>query len=73
MKIRCPSVIISIPVKVYNTGGWVLDVPKMVATQGGSMVLIDEDLRIASMRLFNDPINDTLNPVTVNGVGGYPD
>ncbi len=61
------------PVKVYNTGGWVLDVPKMVATQGASMVLIDDDLHVASMRLFNDPVNDIMNPVVVNGVGGYPD
>jgi hypothetical protein len=61
------------PVKVYNTGGWVLDVPDLVFTQGGSMVLVDDDLRVASMRLFNDPVNDMLSPVQVNGVGGFPD
>ncbi|MEQ1586240.1 MAG: metallophosphoesterase [Cyclobacteriaceae bacterium] len=61
------------PVKIYNTGGWVTDIPKMVSTQGGSMVLIDDDLRVVSVRLFNDPVNDIMNPVTINGVGGFPD
>ncbi len=62
-----------LPVKIYNTGGWVLDVPKMVRPQGSAMVLIDENLQIASLRLFNDPVNGVMPPVEIKGTGGYPD
>jgi hypothetical protein len=61
------------PVKVYNSGGWVLDVPEMVSTQGGAMVLIDDDLRVASIRLFSDPVNGQADRMNVHGTGGFPD
>lgn len=61
------------PVKVFNLGGWALDVPQMVATQGGAMVLIDDQLQVASVRLFNDPVNNVLHDVDARGVSGYPD
>lgn len=61
------------PVSIYNIGGWVLDEPTMMACQGAAIVLIDDDVNIASLRLFNDPINDAMSPVRVEGVGGFRD
>lgn len=51
------------PVAVYNTGGWVIDQPTMGSTQGAAAVLIDEALNVASLRLFNDPVNGSVQPV----------
>ncbi|MEO0499326.1 MAG: metallophosphoesterase [Pseudomonadota bacterium] len=61
------------PVRVYNTGGWVLDRPTAMACQGGAMVLIDDALNVASLRLFNDPVNEAMIPVHAGGVGGFDD
>jgi hypothetical protein len=61
------------PVAVYNTGGWVMDQPTMAATQGGAAVLIDDELNLASLRLFNDPINGESLPVRAVGIGGFRD
>ena len=62
-----------LPVSVYNIGGWVLDAPTMMACQGAAIVLIDDDVNIASVRLFNDPINGEMARVRVEGVGGFRD
>lgn len=51
------------PVAVYNTGGWVIDQPTMGSTQGAAAVLIDAALNVASLRLFNDPVNGRMVPV----------
>ena len=61
------------PVNVYNTGGWVLDSPKMDGTQGAAIVLVDSDLNVASLRLFNNPLNNDVFEVRAEGVGGYAD
>ena len=61
------------PVAVYNTGGWVMDQPTMCATQGAASVFIDEALNLASLRLFNDPVNRQMAPVRAAGVGGFRD
>lgn len=61
------------PVAIYNTGGWVMDQPTMASTQGAAAVFIDEALNIASLRLFNDPLNGTMAPVAAQGVGGFRD
>ena len=63
----------ALPVSVYNTGGWVMDQPTMAPTQGASAIFIDADLNIASQRLFNDPANGTIAPVSVRGTGGFRD
>jgi hypothetical protein len=57
------------PVAVYNTGGWVMDQPTMTSTQGAAIVLIDNELNLASLRLFNDPVNGACPPVHVAGTG----
>ncbi len=61
------------PVAVYNTGGWVMDQPTMAATQGAAMVFIDDALNLASLRLFNDPVNGQMPAVHAAGVGGFQD
>ena len=61
------------PVGVYNTGGWVLDAPKMMRQQGAALVFVDEELHVASLRLFNDPLDHHPPPVHAAGVGGYAD
>jgi UDP-2,3-diacylglucosamine pyrophosphatase LpxH len=61
------------PVNVFNTGGWVLDNAAMTATQGAALVFVDEELQVASLRLFNDHLRGQENLVHAAGVGGYPD
>lgn len=61
------------PVGVFNTGGWVMDQPTMTTTQGAAAVFIDDALNVASLRLFNDPVNGTIAPVRARGVGGFRD
>lgn len=61
------------PVAVYNTGGWVMDQPTMAPTQGAAAVFIDDALNLASLRLFNDPLNGHAPKVHVAGVGGFVD
>ena len=61
------------PVAIYNTGGWVMDQPTMTAAQGAAAILIDEQLNLGSLRLFNDAQNGKMTPVHAAGVGGFRD
>ncbi|OUM02560.1 metallophosphoesterase [Variovorax sp. JS1663] len=61
------------PVGVFNTGGWVMDQPTMTTTQGASAMFIDDALNIASLRLFNDPVNGRVPAVHARGIGGFRD
>jgi len=45
------------PVRVYNTGGWTLNGPRLDNAEGAAVVLIDDDLNVASLRLFSTPRN----------------
>jgi hypothetical protein len=63
----------ALPVSVFNTGGWVMDQPTMMACQGGAAVFIDDELNLASLRLFNDAVNGEMAPVRADGVGGFRD
>jgi len=63
------------PLAVYNTGGWVMDQPTGSFTQGASAMFIDADLNIAALRLFNDPVNESMQGVEVHDLaheGGGP-
>lgn len=53
------------PVRIFNTGGWVLDDPTMTSLEGASLVLVDTDNQVVSIRLFNQPVNDPINAVTI--------
>jgi hypothetical protein len=41
------------PVRVFNTGGWVVDTPEADARHGANLVVIDDDLEVACVRLYN--------------------
>lgn len=43
------------PLKIYNTGGWVLNGPRLDTKEGASMILIDDDLNVVALRLFTTP------------------
>lgn len=60
------------PVRIFNTGGWVLDEPTMTSLEGASLVLVDADNNVVSIRLFNQPVNDPINAVTILPSGAYP-
>jgi hypothetical protein len=57
------------PLGVYNTGGWVLDQPTLMATQGGAAMFVDDQLGVASLRLFNDPVGGRMRGVHAAGCG----
>ena len=41
---------------VYNSGGWVVDTVDPVPAHGGAVVLVDEDLNVASLRMYNEAL-----------------
>jgi hypothetical protein len=49
-------------VKVFNDGGWVADSLTPAPLQGAAVVLVDEDLNTASVRLYNETSNETDPP-----------
>lgn len=53
------------PVDVYNTGGWVVESSLPEARRGASMVLVDDDLDVASVRIYNEVAGDEPSPVFV--------
>lgn len=61
-----------LPVKLFNTGGWVLDEPMMEPCEGAAVLLIDEDLNVVSLRLYNDPVNGVPTDVHISHCGAYP-
>lgn len=58
-----------LPVRTYNTGGWVLDQPSLSPTQGAAAVLVDDDANVASLRLYNNPVPH-LPEVAAKGCSG---
>lgn len=63
----------SLPVDVYNTGGWVVDLPEMNKTIGSAAMFVDRELNIASLRLYQQPINGVSTPVHAQGTGTLTD
>ena len=55
------------PVRVFNTGGWVVDQSRLASTQGAAVVVIDSDINLASLRLFNNTLSGADSAVRVNG------
>jgi hypothetical protein len=41
------------PVRIFNSGGWVVDTLDVEPLHGANMVLIDENLEVACVRLYN--------------------
>ncbi|MEM9126528.1 MAG: hypothetical protein AAGB28_12145 [Pseudomonadota bacterium] len=41
-------------IDAFNSGGWVVDSPDIEPLIGGAVILMDEDLNIASLRMYNE-------------------
>ena len=65
-----------VPVKLYNSGGWVVDTPAPNPIEGGALILIDETLGVASLRMYNESADAGRYTVTVEdaatATGGTP-
>ncbi len=59
-------------VKVYNTGGWTLNGPRLDNAEGASMVLIDHDMNTAAVRLFSTPQNGVSEKAYVEALHDGP-
>ena len=42
------------PVKLLNSGGWVVDTRAISPLKGGAVIVVDEDLNVASLRMYNE-------------------
>ena len=51
------------PVKMVNTGGWVVDSAQPALTQGGVAVLIDDELNSASLQLYRQSRTGGTEPI----------
>jgi UDP-2,3-diacylglucosamine pyrophosphatase LpxH len=58
------------PVDLANTGGWVVDTTEANPLQGAAAVLVDENLHVASLRLYNQAVDGAQYQVRVAPVGG---
>jgi UDP-2,3-diacylglucosamine pyrophosphatase LpxH len=52
-------------VNVYNTGGWVVDTVDLQSSHGGAVVLLDEQLNMTSLRMYNESADPSKYAVTV--------
>lgn len=48
---------------LYNTGGWVVDTVSREPAHGGAIVLVDEELNLTSLQMYNE--SEDLRPVNV--------
>lgn len=51
-----------LPLRVVNTGGWILDTPVFGTCEGASVLFVDTEMNMASLRLFNVPEQDGDSP-----------
>jgi len=54
-------------ITIYNTGGWVVDSLTTNLPQGAAVVLLDDDLHVASLRMYNQAVSDEQYKVEVHG------
>ena len=54
------------PVKVHNLGGWTLNGPRLDNREGASMVLIDDAMNVAQVKLFSTPQDGVIDPPSVS-------
>ena len=52
-------------VKVYNSGGWVVDTVERQQFHGGAVILIDENLETTSLRMYNESVDPNDYAVSV--------
>jgi UDP-2,3-diacylglucosamine pyrophosphatase LpxH len=53
------------PVRISNTGGWVVDTSTPALTQGGVAILLDEELNTASLQFYRQASTGGTDPVQV--------
>lgn len=58
--------------RVYNSGGWVVDRPKPQSMYGGAAILLDENLDAVSIRMYNESERLSDYRVTVGAAGPPP-
>ena len=51
------------PVRISNTGGWVVDTADPALSQGGVAVLLDDDLNTASLQFYRQTADGGTAPV----------
>src|SRR5207253_2046328 len=56
--------------KLYNSGGWVVDSLERQPVQGGAAILIDENLDVASLRFYNETNQGECSVVSVQAADG---
>jgi Calcineurin-like phosphoesterase len=59
-------------IRVYNSGGWVVDRPKPQAIYGGAVILIDDKLDTVSLRMYNESESAGDYSVSVAAAGPPP-
>jgi hypothetical protein len=60
------------PVSVYNTGGWVVDTAEPEPIHGAAAVLVDEQLNVVSLRMYNETENGQGSAVKVEATETAP-
>ncbi len=53
------------PIRISNTGGWVVDTSDPALTQGGAAVLLDDDLNVASLQFYRQTPDGGSAPVAI--------
>ncbi len=61
------------PVSIVNSGGWVVDTKETSMVQGASVILIDTDCGVASLRMYNQADHPSSYAVQLSGGGGSRD
>jgi Calcineurin-like phosphoesterase len=56
------------PVRVFNTGGWVVDTAEPAPVQGGVVVLVDDELEVAPLQVYRQSAGPSPVPVQILGV-----
>jgi hypothetical protein len=58
------------PVKLVNSGGWVVDTQALSPLKGGAAIVVDEDLNVVSLRIYNEHDPQQQSPVHINAAEG---
>ena len=58
------------PVRVVNTGGWVVDTPHLDPVKGAAIILVDDELNVVSLRCYQEGVTDSTYRVLIEAVGG---
>lgn len=57
-------------VHAWNSGGWVVDCPAPQPLIGGAVILMDEDLNFASLRMYNEAEDARTYAVSIAAIDG---